>query len=240
MYEVVLILSLAVFRRICTACATVICPPLLPFACFLSLPSFFLFAAASAHKAKSLSWSQSLNYISVVDGRPWKHGGGHFSSAAGIPFFIFLSGSASSHLQGKISPGVLCLIHICRSTTWRTDSCIAWGCGWVGGWGSSLTHSFPLQPPHPPPPLLPRVCLLTATDRVTSAEILPQLLLNRCFLSLFFSVSLSVYPPPHNEVILIWKNPLLCVVGQPTFSSGHCCVWASFVPFCSFTPLRFQ
>lgn len=140
--------------------------------------------------------------------------GGHFSSAAGIP-----CGSASSHLQGKDSPGVLCLIHICRSTTWRTDSCIAWGCGWVGVVTHSLTHSqFPSAAPSPtPPPLLPRVCLLTVTDRVTSAELLPQLLLNRCFLSLFLSVSLSVYPPslpPHNEVILIWKKPSLCAVGQ--------------------------
>lgn len=121
-------------------------------------------------------------------------GGGDISvllQAFGSLFFwggFFLSSSASSHLQGKDSPGFLCLIHMCRSTTWRTDSSIAWG------WGSSLTHSSPLQPPHfsltsNPPPCFPEV---SVTHCITSAGISPQLLLNRRFLSLFLSLFLSV------------------------------------------------
>lgn len=52
MYEVVFFLLLAVFRRICTACATVICPPLLPFACFSSFPSSFFFYSLLLQRIK--------------------------------------------------------------------------------------------------------------------------------------------------------------------------------------------
>lgn len=81
--------------------------------------------------------------------------GGTFQFCCRHSFFIyfdfFLCGSASSHLRGKDSPGVLCLIHMCRSTTWRTDRSIAWGCGWVGG-PHSLIHGFPSAAPSSPPP----------------------------------------------------------------------------------------
>lgn len=177
-----------------------------------------------------------------MDRRPWKHWGGHFSSAAGIPFLfiliffmrlcIFTSAGKGLARCSVFDPHV----QVNNMEDWQ-EYCMGL---WVGG-GSSLTHSRfpsadPSSPPHPP---LPRGCPLAVTG-FTSAGTLPQLSLNCCFLSLFLSASLSVYPPTpllsHNEVILMWKKRLCCLCCRPTFSPGRGCVWASFVLLLSFPP----